>query len=85
MINNTYYRISYGIGLVVGALVVGVLCGLIPLILGVRRKQKGLAITAFILCIIGGMIKGFIAAVIIAIIFTIIIFIRNNNYNQEKL
>ena len=54
---------------VLGALIVGVLCGLAPLIFGLVRKQGALAVGGFVACIAGGFVLGIILALPLAILF----------------
>lgn len=61
------------IGTIVGAAGVGLLCGLIPLIMGLKRQQAVLAIIGFVLCIVAGLVLGILLAAPTAGIFAWII------------
>jgi len=67
------------IGLIVGALVSGALVGAIPLILGLRRERKNLAIMGFISCIVGSLILGLLLSVPLCIIFVLLILFTKGN------
>jgi hypothetical protein len=54
------------IGALVGGMGAGAVCGLIPLIIGERKGRTGLAVTGFLVTILGGMALGLIAAVPLA-------------------
>jgi hypothetical protein len=61
-----------GVALAVGA-VLGVVCGLVPLIYGLNKGEKGLAWGGFGACIAGGLVLGIFLAIPAAIVFTILI------------
>ena len=63
---------AIGFGILVGSLA-GALCGLVPLILGITRSQRGLAIGGFGACVLCGAILGLVLAVPIAGLFTYLI------------
>jgi MFS family permease len=48
-------------------IVIGILLGLIPLILGIRKKKRQYGIFGFIASIIGGAISPILAAIVVAI------------------
>ena len=52
---------------------VGVVCGLVPLIFGLNRGEKGLAWGGFAACILGGALFALILALPLAIIFAVLI------------
>jgi hypothetical protein len=56
-----------------GALLIGVLCGLIPIIAGVKRDKRELAAAGFIACVIGGQLLGIQLALPVGIISTLVI------------
>jgi hypothetical protein len=66
-------QVGYWIGIFFGAFVAGALCGLLPLILGLRKQRRGLALASWITCVVAGLILGSILAVPVSIIFTIVI------------
>ena len=65
---------AYRIGALVGGLVVGVLCGLAPLLIGRKRNRQALGKVGLIACIVSGLILGLILAIPVSIIFTMVIF-----------
>ncbi len=69
------------IGMLVGAILIGIVCGLIPLITGIVRKHFVLGIVGLLSCTIGGFILGIILALPIAVIFTVIIATRKSSGN----
>jgi len=60
-------------GAVVG-LIAGAVCGLLPLIVGLTRKQVGLGVGGFVSCVIAGAVLGLLLAAPVAVIFTVIMF-----------
>jgi hypothetical protein len=61
-----------GAAIAIGA-VVGVVCGLAPLIYGLNRNEKGLAWGGFGACVAGGALLGLLLAIPMAILFSILI------------
>ena len=61
------------LGLIVGGLVAGTLCGLIPFFLGKKRGQPTLGIVGLVSCIVGGFLGGVIVALPVAGVFALII------------
>jgi hypothetical protein len=55
---------------VAAALIAGIVCGLVPLIYGLRRGQTGLAVGGFVACLVGGFVLGLFLAVPLAALFT---------------
>jgi LytS/YehU family sensor histidine kinase len=66
-------EIAFNVGVVIGSLLAGVIFGLIPLILGLRKKKKTLAISGFVACIVGSLILGLFLSIPICIVFVILI------------
>lgn len=52
-----------------GALVVGLICGAIPMIMGAKKNKIGLGFAGFILCIVGSLILGALLAVPVCSVF----------------
>ena len=52
---------------------VGIVCGLVPLIFGLSRNEKGLAWGGFAACVLGGALFSLILALPLAIIFAVLI------------
>jgi MFS family permease len=64
---------GYWFGVVFAALLVGMLCGLIPWFFGRRRGHPGVAAAGMLTCVVAGFIGGLIAAVPTALVFAIVI------------
>lgn len=64
-------------GIAIGAAVVGLVVGLIPLAVGALTNQKRLGTTGFISCLVGSLIGGAMFAVPIAVGFCINIVIKS--------
>ena len=64
---------AYDIGVIIGALFIGAVTGAVPLVLGLKRKKKGLAIGGFCTCLAGGFLGGIIPAAVVCIIFVVLI------------
>ncbi len=50
-------------GVVIGALLVGVVCGIAPLVMGIRRDQLSLGLGGFAACVVAGFLFGLLLAV----------------------
>jgi hypothetical protein len=61
-----------GAAIAIGA-VVGVVCGLAPLIYGLNKNEKGLGWGGFGVCVASGMLLGALLALPMAILFSILI------------
>lgn len=70
---------AYTIGLLIGSLLVGTVCGLAPLITGLIKKRAGLGIVGFISCLVGSFILGIILGLPVAVIFTLIIALKKDS------
>ena len=64
------------VALLIGAVIGGTLCGLIPYFFGRKRGQPTLGIVGLVSCIVGGLIFGIILALPVAGVFTLIIAVR---------
>ena len=69
--------------LIIGAILAGIVCGLVPLIFGLVRGEKGLAWGGFGACIVAGLILGLILALPMAIVFTVLIW-KNSKDRQRQ-
>ena len=67
------YTTAFNIGRIVGALVMGVALGLVPLITGLKKDKKGLAIGGFFACLVGTFILGLILGAPVCAVFTYLI------------
>ncbi len=65
-------EVVHWMGVFVGAFVAGALCGLLPLILALKKQRFGLALGSWICCVIAGLILGLILAVPVSIVFTVV-------------
>jgi len=62
------YWFLYGLGLI-SRVIVGILCGLVPLIYGLAKEQKTRALTALFTCIIAGFFCGIILAPLVSLFY----------------
>ena len=76
------YTTAFNIGRIVGALVMGVALGLVPLITGLKKDKKGLAIGGFFACLVGTFILGLILGAPLCAVFT---FLINKKDGTEEL
>jgi hypothetical protein len=58
------------IGMIVGAIAVGIICGLVPLIFGLKKQRVALAWAGFAASAAGGFILGLLGAIPMAAIFS---------------
>ncbi len=70
-------------GVLFGALLIGGLLGLAPLILGVLKHKLGLGIGGFIACVAGGFILGILLAAPVCALFIWLI-VRQSDSDVEK-
>jgi hypothetical protein len=70
------YWVFYGVGLLGGALVVGIVVGLLPFFLARRYRQNKTAWFGFIACIVASLLLGIIGAAPTALVFMAAIFVR---------
>ena len=69
--------------IIIGALLAGIVCSLVPLIFGLVRGEKGLAWGGFAACLVAGLVLGLILAVPMAIVFTVLIW-KNSKDRQAR-
>jgi cytosine/uracil/thiamine/allantoin permease len=62
------YRFLYGLGVIIRA-VVGILCGVVPLIYGFAKGQKTRALTGLFTCIIAGFFCGIFLAPLVSLMY----------------
>ena len=53
----------------IGAIAIGVICGLVPLVYGLAAGRTGLAVGGFVGCVAAGILAGVLAAVPVAAVF----------------
>jgi hypothetical protein len=66
-------QIGYLVGVIVGGLVAGAFCGLLPLVLGLKKRREILAFVGWFSCVASGFILGLILAVPVSVAFTIVL------------
>ena len=76
MSDPTAWWVGFSIGAVVGSLLVGVLLGLVPLILGQYVGEAKFGRLGFLLSVVAGFIAGAIGAVPVSIGFAVAIILR---------
>ncbi len=64
------------IAMMIGAVIGGTLCGLIPYFFGKKRGQPTLGIVGLVCCIVAGLIAGILLALPTAGVFALIIAVR---------
>ncbi len=64
---------AFMIGIFVGALVAGALCGVAPLVIGIMRGRRFLGVVAMVSCVIAGLLLGFLLAAPVGLVFTIVL------------
>jgi hypothetical protein len=71
--HDAAFRIGFVIGAFGGGLIAGVLCGSLPLFIGIRRGRPKLAIAAMVSCAAAGLALGILLAVPTTLVFTTVI------------
>jgi hypothetical protein len=76
---------AFLIGALIGGFIVGVLCGLVPLIVGIVKKRPVLGVVGFVSCVPCGLLLGLLLAGPVAAVFTIIIAVQPTpeSYNSR--
>jgi hypothetical protein len=64
---------AYMLGALCGAAFIGMVCGLMPLLVGINRKQVALGVVGFVCSAIGGAILNLLLALPVSLIFMAII------------
>jgi hypothetical protein len=64
---------AFEVGLLMGALAAGFLCGLLPLALASSRRRHGLGVGALVTCVVAGVLGGQILAGPVALAFTMLV------------
>ena len=80
----TDYATGYWIGVLIGAIGVGLVCGLVPLAAGAFTRQMRLGTIGFAACVVGSLILGAILAVPLALIFTVVIVVEWNRKPRSE-
>lgn len=62
---------DYAIGALYGSLIIGTLCGMLPMIAGLMTGNRSYAFGGLVACILAGFILGVIGALPVAIISTL--------------
>jgi uncharacterized membrane protein AbrB (regulator of aidB expression) len=66
------------VAMLIGAVIGGTLCGLIPYFFGKKKGQPTLGVVGLVCCIVAGLIAGIILALPTAGVFALIIAVRPN-------
>jgi hypothetical protein len=69
---------------IIGAIVAGALCGLVPLIYGLARAQTGLAAGGFAACLLGSALLGVLLAVPLAALFAWLIWRQGRTARRTR-
>lgn len=77
-------QLFYWYGVFIGSVIMGLLIGLIPLIVGLRMKKTELAITGFVCCLAGSFILGLFLSIPCCIGFTAAILILAKKREKER-
>jgi hypothetical protein len=64
---------AFMLGAIIGAVIVGILCGLVPLSLAQKRQRQALGWIGFVLCIAAGFLLGLLGALPMAGLIALII------------
>ena len=73
-------------GVLMGALIAGTLCGLIPLGAGARQNRIGLAISGFVACLVAGVFGGALFALPTGLVIKLFISVTQPRASKiEKL
>ena len=75
---------AYNIGLIGGSLLFGALWGLLPLVVGLVRKQRVYAAVAFLACILLQCLVGIIGGLSVSIISTVVIVLLPKAADDHK-
>ena len=65
------HPLAFFTGMALGALFVGLVAGLIPLVAGATTNQKRLGVSGFFASLVGGFVAGGLIAIPIALGFTV--------------
>ena len=76
---DRYPPVSFMIGKLIGASLVGLFCGLIPLVVGSLLNQKRLGTGGFLACVVGGLLGGLFLTVPLALVFSV----KKRYYRRE--
>ena len=75
---------AHFIGIIIGGLLMGALCGLGPLIAGRRRGFKKHGIAGFFTCVLCGGILGILLAGPVALIWTVILLTKQRGNSRDS-
>jgi hypothetical protein len=67
---------AFTIGAIICSLIGGALVVLIPLLFGMKKGQKTLAIVGFVCCVVGSFVLGMFLSFPVAIVFALIIYFK---------
>jgi MFS family permease len=77
-------QVGYWVGIFLGGFVVGALCGLLPLLVGLKKQRRGLALAGWISCVVAGLILGLLLAIPVALVFTVVILFLKPRGGREQ-
>lgn len=78
-------RIGFFIGTLLGGGVVGLICGLLPYFIGMKKDNRRLGKFALYACIASGLILGIILALPMGIAFSVAIIVSRTPTLEKKL
>src|SRR5438477_6962276 len=86
-ISVSQHQLAFRIGVAFGAVMVGVICGLVPLITGIVRRRPALAFGGLCACVVSGFLLGLLLAVPVSALFTVLIYLlpRAGSRDTERL
>jgi hypothetical protein len=70
--NNAAHATGYAVGVIFGAIFIGILCGLIPLKVCQQRGRSGLGWLGFGLCLVSGFLFGLLGALPMAGVMSLV-------------
>lgn len=76
--------VAFFTGAILGAAIVGLVVGLIPLAVGALTGQKHFGTTGFIFCLIGSLVGGAVVAIPIAVAFCVYIVIKSRKASKQN-
>ena len=78
MNDSQAYQLGYFVGLMIGSIGIGTICGLLPFFVARARNRGGLAVPPLITCMACGFVGGIIFAGPAMLIFTFIVSMLKN-------
>jgi hypothetical protein len=72
------YQMGYFVGLLIGSIGIGAICGLLPFFVAKSRNRSGFGVAALLTCMVCGFLGGIIFAGPAMIVFTFIVSMVKN-------